>query len=126
MDIATKQSSVEYRVHLGIPDMERQYNVTPEGAVKTLNELYKNMTDYEDLRYMDMDFLVSNNKKALTSMSDFINKINEHNSWKYFSDNKMVECYSEFGYDDINLESVFSEFLNNIRDLILYLEDNGD
>lgn len=105
------------------------YSINCNQTIKILNNLYRMMFDYDDLKIRSLDVL----KKD--SFDDLIKNLN-NDAWLYFNDKKLINARDSFGYikEDYNSPNQIlrNELIEFLKDNILYIvdkeakEDNGN
>lgn len=149
MDLAGRKSTggekePEYAVHLGPKVTEKKYEMKPSEARDKLNAFYSAMTNYDNIRYMDIEYVEDREKalkkkaedegapeidrndkitgvlKTVDQLKKALSGENCHSTWKYFSDRRMTDPEKDFGYGNGDISVDFANECDGIRDLIKF------
>lgn len=115
--VASQENVAEYTVILNpVNGKEKKFQLELYYAKNVLNELFKRMTDYSSIKYMDYKLLENGKEKSIESiMTD------EHGDMNYFNDKKLL-TEADFGYSDG--KSKMSDELKEIIKLVKFLQQN--
>lgn len=102
-----------------------EFVINRSKAIDILNNVYKEMFNYDDIRLRSFDLLNEN------SFDKFINKV-VNGAWKYFDDQGLIDIRESSGYEKKDYESnnknnsiLRDEFIKFILDNVLYIVENG-
>ena len=136
MDLAGRKSAggedePEYVVHLGPKVTEKKYQMKPSEARDKLNAFYSAMTDYDNIRYMDIENVeliqknmdqcgIPNPPKTVGELKNGLGGEHNHSEWAYFSDRRMADPEKDFGYGSGDISKAFLDTWQQVRDLIAF------
>lgn len=129
MDVAGRADDGKtYNIHLGPAAAEKKYQVTRAKAQELLNSAETLMTDYGDLRYMDIAFIEDIAKgeegkkdKNPGSLKEFAETLYTHADWKYSEFRDLVDPYHDLGYSEAGFSEQFGDMYDRMKNLIVFI-----
>ena len=117
--VAGKDDDAEYKVALKAMG-EKNFSLTSSLAKDTLNALAARMQDLGGIKYMDIE-LAEKGQPTLNTISALEGEIEDHRTWKYFTDKKMLNAEKDFGYKNLaDITPEVREEWEKMRELLLF------
>ena len=128
VDVASRKDDKEYTIHMGTAPKEKTFTITAKEASSLLDEISSDMSNLNDLSYMDIDYVTScaedaNNimqDKIPASLNALIGEIDKHSKWTRFSDKNLPDAYTSFGYTEAGFNKEFTDKLLKVRNYIRF------
>jgi len=105
--------------------------MTPLAAREQISKLYREMADYDSLRYMDIDFVIKiahakepDTKESYipSSAEDLMEKLEYQSSWKYFADRRRFDA-EDLGYGNKSFDADFKAEYKKYLAFVPYIKE---
>lgn len=97
-------------------DFSRCFVIKPTEAKEILASIYNLMNDFTDNVCLPIKLF----NDDINSLHNFVKELNE-NVWKYFSDKKMFDYYTQLGYTEDNFKKKYNQKRSEVIALVKYL-----